>query len=176
MEKRLNDLRKNLMDEGVILYFNGPFSQRVIETLGGRLRTEFDHNDPARGLNVFAIFVELAQNVIRYAYTDDSESAESGVIMVSRHPDGISIWCGNRVAKANVPSIAAQLDEIAQLDEQGLKTLFKQKRQQARDANQRGAGLGLIEIARKVSTPLDYAIEPVDEQVSFFSLTATVKE
>jgi len=175
MESRFLDLHKSMMDEGVMLYFNGPFSQRVIETLGGRLREEFATVHSSMGLKVFSIFVELAQNVIRHAYAGEAEEAESGAIMVSRKEGGFHIWCGNLVANGEVAGIAEQLDEIARLDKDGLKDLYKQKRQKDRDTSRRGAGLGLIEIARKVSAPLDYAVEPINDETSFFSLTATVK-
>ena len=60
------------------------------------------------------------------------------------------------------------------LDATGLKALYKEERRKPRAEDALGAGLGLIDMARKTSVPLEYQVQPVDGNTVFFNLKAVV--
>jgi hypothetical protein len=56
-----------------------------------------------------------------------------------------------------------------------LKSLYKEQLRRPRDEQQSsGAGLGLIEIARKTTAPLECSLDPLEAGRAFFTLRATI--
>ena len=56
----------------------------------------------------------------------------------------------------------------------GLKVLYKEQRRKPVMDNASGAGLGLIDMARKASQPLAYEVQEIDNNTAFFTLKAVV--
>ncbi|KAF5033600.1 hypothetical protein DSECCO2_605040 [anaerobic digester metagenome] len=56
------------------------------------------------------------------------------------------------------------------MDRAALKTLFKTQLRQPREALNGSAGLGLIDMARKASSPLAATLRDIDSGRSFLSL------
>ena len=55
-----------------------------------------------------------------------------------------------------------------------LKIFYKEKLKSKPDMSSNNAGLGLIEMARKASKPIEYRIDDADEKISFFSIKAII--
>jgi hypothetical protein len=53
--------------------------------------------------------------------------------------------------------------------------LFKQQIKESSLSDKGGAGLGLIDIAKKTGSKLSYQFKEINELVSFFILTSTIK-
>ena len=60
------------------------------------------------------------------------------------------------------------------MDKQELKQYYKQQLKADVPPGSNSAGLGLIDMARKASRPLEYSIMKLDEAVCFFTLKACV--
>ncbi|WP_042695872.1 DUF6272 family protein, partial [Azospirillum sp. B506] len=70
----------------------------------------------------------------------------------------------------DVPGLSAMLDRLRGQDKAGLKAIYKEQSRKPREAGASGAGLGLIDMARKATRPLEYSLRPVDDAYYFFSL------
>jgi hypothetical protein len=70
--------------------------------------------------------------------------------------------------------IKDQVDELRSLGPDELKALYKERRKNPPPEGSRGAGLGLIEMARKASRPIEIDFTPVDETLSFLSITVFI--
>lgn len=66
-------------------------------------------------------------------------------------------------------------DERAWSVIQELKKLYRATLQQNPNEESKGAGLGIIDIARKSGKPIHYDIQTIDEKHSFFSLKAEIE-
>ncbi len=55
-----------------------------------------------------------------------------------------------------------------------LKKLYKEKLRMARSQEGTGAGIGLIDIIRKSGQPVIYAIQTIDENIQFFTLSVNL--
>lgn len=62
------------------------------------------------------------------------------------------------------------LEKLRGLDKAGLKAVYKEQSRKPREAGASGAGLGLIDMARKATRPLEYSLRAVDDTYFFFSL------
>ena len=60
------------------------------------------------------------------------------------------------------------------MDKQELKQYYKQQLKADVPPGSNSAGLGLIDMARKASRPLEYSIMKLDQAVCFFTLKACV--
>jgi len=175
---QLSRIREEITREGVMICFNGAFVHSIIEEIGSALRRYLEEEEEKRGaaLDVFSVYIEQAQNVRNYLarkhFADTSHA--NAIIVISRKDNRYIVSSGNIVEATDAEELASRIDAVKALDPAGLRSLFKARlRAETRDSNG-GAGMGLIEIARRCTEPLQYAFHAVDEAHSFFCLTAVV--
>ena len=75
---------------------------------------------------------------------------------------------------ADVSPLVAKIEQLRTLDAAGLKALYKEQRRKPLTDEACGAGLGLIDMARKTSQPLEYQVQPINDKTAFFTLQAVV--
>ena len=171
-------LREEFTRAGIMICFNGPFSHSIIEELGFAVRNHLEAEKTAMAavMDVFAIYIELAQNVKNYVDVRNMsiEHAKSSIITIARNGGIYSITSGNNVYKEDVPQIMENIEAINALDPQGLRKLYKEQLRKTTPPESLGAGLGLMEIARHSSGKMSYNVRDIDDVMAFFSLTAHV--
>lgn len=126
---------------------------------------------------VFHVMVECLQNISKHAECreDDSGAQDGrGIFMVSKADNEYNITTGNVIKTPNVPGLRKMLENINNLDGEGLKKLYKQQMREGRLSEKGGAGLGFIDIARKTGEKLIFSFLEIDEEKSFFVLTSTI--
>jgi hypothetical protein len=175
-ERDLLSLREELTRRDVLVCFNGPVSHGVIEEIGAAARhfLEAAAAEGAGALDVFAVYVELSQNMKAYLQRRVFASPEHAAvtILVSRAGDRYAVTAGNVVATEDLPALLARLDGLAGLEKPALRALHKQRLREGPGAGG-GAGVGLIEVALR-SRALRYATWPLDPRHTFFGITVTV--
>lgn len=175
----LYSLREFCNARRIMLCFNGPMSRSLIEEIGNALRNylQADQVQPGAAMDVFAVYIEMTQNIRHYASRMNyGEADAAATVVIARDDQGRHVVsAGNLVESADAELLLARLQELAPLDRAGLKARYKEQLRRPRDeASSSGAGLGLIDIARKASAPLlGSAVAHADGKV-FFSLTATL--
>jgi len=86
-----------------------------------------------------------------------------------------SVSAGNLVETADGEALIKKIKEFTPLSKAELKALYKQQLRMPReDGRASGAGLGLIEMARKASVPLEAKLDPGPTGKVFFSLRAII--
>ena len=64
-----------------------------------------------------------------------------------------------------------RIDYLNSLDKQGLRQFHREMvRNENTNPDSQGAGLGLIEIARRATAPIGYSFEPISDGLSFFTM------
>ncbi|MEH6671825.1 biofilm regulation protein kinase SiaB [Halopseudomonas sp.] len=175
----LFSMRERFNSQQIMLCFNGPISRSLIEEIGNALRNYLsaDHAHPSAAMDVFAVYIEMTQNISHYTRTQGWSEQESGAtVVVSRDDDGhYVVSAGNIIAEGDGQRLLDAVESLAGLDKAELKAAYKEQLRKPRDAEKSsGAGLGLIDIARKASQPLRARIQPISEGRSFFSLRAVI--
>ena len=181
MEAKLMEMQKALTDNGVLIIFSGRFSQGIIEELGEALQKHMESECSPKNeiFNVFSVFIEQTQNIKNYTLRKSDSAAyqrivNSGIVSIGRVDDGYCIWSGNLIENSDLPALKEKLDLLSSLEKDGLKKLYKEQLRRDRISEISGAGLGLIDMARKCRTPFYYHMDPIDNDVSFFELKAFV--
>lgn len=179
MKMSLFKYYEEMQNEGVILYFNGPVSQSVVESIADLMRSKMRAEEAAMASvrRVFAVLVEQMQNIVRYSTERQADNdglpgeMAHGQVVVGREPDGrFFVACGNKILTEDSGALREQIDRLQAMDRDELKAYYKERRRSLECASPKGAGLGFVEMARKAAQPLDYSISPVDGSTSFFSV------
>lgn len=179
-DKMLINLKSALSSSGILISFSGRFSQGIIEELGEAIMKHMEAEDRPRNdiYNVFAIFVETTHNIKKYVASKQGGKFydsiyNSGIVTIGRNEEGYFICSGNLIEKADAEKLATELDSLISMQKDQLKKRYKEQMKKELPPDSLGAGLGLIDIARKSSKPLNYSLQNVDDLL-FFTLTVMV--
>ncbi|HJV44579.1 MAG TPA: SiaB family protein kinase [Bacillota bacterium] len=177
----LLDIQKNLREKGLLISFTGRFTQGIIEELGEAVKKYLEAEDKPMNdvFHIFSIFIEQTQNIKNYCLSKREQPSfeqisNSCIVTIGKSEHGNSICSGNLIEKEDSERLLQALEEIRGLDKDGLKKLYKEKMRKDPSPDRLGAGLGLVEMARKSKFRLEYSMIPVDEHFSYFTLEAVV--
>jgi hypothetical protein len=176
------NVKKSLNDARVLVAFFGIVSQELIACTSENLRRQMTLANESTHLinNVFAVFVEQTQNILRHSTEripgapETPESPGVGVFVVtkSEKADTYTVICANELPSNAVPALKKRLSVIGEMSRAELREHYKHQRKQA--VSKQGAGIGLIDMARKSRYPLDYSFEEIGSDASFFILKVHV--
>lgn len=159
LARSLLDLHTTLHDQNVVFVFHGYLTDPLLTALGAvvRQRLQFEGIDGRRGRDIFAVYVEQGQNIIRYSaercIVDDVEQAY-GIIAIGREDGRYAVASANPVQNDQVAHLRKQFQVLETLDGDGLKALHKKRLREPPPPNSKGAGVGFIEMARRGSDGL----------------------
>ncbi len=174
-------LYKTMKTNQISLVYEGEVTQEITKTFTAltekNLAKSAESNTVQR--KVFNVMVECLQNISKHADAINKEEEESkerrGIVIISRTDEGYNIITGNVVKTVKVAELQSSLELINSLDKEGLSSLYKQQIMEGRISEKGGAGLGLIDIAKKSGEKLGYQFKEINDEVSFFILTSTIK-
>ncbi|MCG5516748.1 MULTISPECIES: SiaB family protein kinase [unclassified Ectothiorhodospira] len=151
----------------LIFYFVGDFSQNIIHAIGDavKLRLEASETPGSTRRKLFSIFIEMAQNIIHYS-SDPLEANDvsvgeirAGSVCICRSGEQFQIICKNPVTRDWADQLQQTLSALREMSREEIKRSYRQQlRAEEPPANSKGAGLGLLTIARDSVAPIDYEI------------------
>lgn len=178
----LFDTKEHLGQRGILISFTGSFSQGIIEELGRAVKKYLESEDVQKSslMDVFAVYIEATQNVRQYTSrrTDpewETTVGPSGIVTIGRHGDHYMVSAGNLVREEDLGPLVERLEQLRGLDKASLRALYKEQLRRERPPGHAGAGLGLIDMARKAAEPLQYSVRRGNGAgLSFFALRIVV--
>lgn len=121
---------------------------------------------------LFMFVLENLQNITRHGSTERDEV--TSLVVYNKTADGYTVSTGNVLKKREIKGLRQNLEKINSLDPESIREVYKAMLQDSSIGHKGGAGLGLIEMARKTGNKLDYDFLPIDESYSYFILSKTV--
>jgi hypothetical protein len=177
-------LREILPEDRFMLCYSGFVSESVLEAVGGTLKERLNlHISEKKKIKVvFSIFVELMQNLIRYGDSGpkgvqipDEHRTGFGMLMIIEDNDGsISLLSGNYISSEEKLAMESRLEKLLGRTHDELRDLMKEQMRKPPEINSKGASLGLIDIARRSTRPIEASFVPAANSQHFFSLKAYV--
>lgn len=185
MIKDLLSYYRLLQESNINIIYSGPIWSDGIEGIGGTLRKclEFEALPLSASQAVFSVFVEQMNNILMYS-TDREEAGENdkavgaskGVFILGSKDRSYFLQSGNVMKNEHVELIRSRIDHLNTLDKTALRKFYKEQMRAENDnPESRGAGLGLIEIARRASSQIEYTFTPLDDGLTFFSMFVTIE-
>jgi hypothetical protein len=171
----LFSLQQTYDQQRIMLCFNGPLSKSLIEEIGNALRNYLQRENatPSASMDVFGAYIEMTQNIRHYAASKGWDDAEaSATVVISRDAQGrYVVSAGNLVELADGEVLAQRINALAAQDRAALKAQYKEQLRKPRDGTlSSGAGLGLLDMARKAAEPLSCSLRALDNGRAFFSM------
>ena len=125
------------------------------------------------------LMAECYQNVARhgkYIAEDEVQLDYRGAFYVRSVGSAFFIASANTVTNDTIPSIQEKLDKVNSLSTEELRVLQKQVLAKGKLSERGGAGLGIIEMARRTGRKISYDFEAVNESTSVFFIQLTISE
>ncbi len=121
---------------------------------------------------LFMFVLENLQNITRHGITRSEDI--TSLVVYSKTPDGYTVSTGNALKKSEVRGLRKNLQKINNLDPDKIREVYRTMLQDTKIGKKGGAGLGLMEMARKTGNRLDYDFYPIDDRYSYFILSKTI--
>lgn len=178
----LYKLKNQIKQAGLLFCYSGPISQGIIEEVGDTIKSRIivESSNTTLALKIFSIFIEQSQNIVKYSSDSEMDDAaeknrlKDSIIILGRKEGKYFIGFGNLIENTRKDQLKAKLDNIRKMDKTALKIYYKEQMRRNIDLDSTSMGMGLIEIARNASEPLEYDIRKVNREYSFFSLQVSV--
>jgi len=178
---------KTLDEDSILIIYSGPIWADGIDGLAEMLlkRLEFDESSLGASQAVFSIFVEQVNNMMMYStekeYKNDANGntleISKGIFILGVQQSAYFVQSGNLVTNSNAEMLKNKIDHLNSLDKKQLRQYHKERLKAENDnPESKGAGLGLIEVARRATSPIEYDFEPYDDQRQYFTMYVTVQQ
>lgn len=170
----IKDLRRRINDENILLIYKGDFSEDSIMPVLKMIKDNMEKNDEGFIIKkrVYMVLVEMLQNISRHSLSQNG--LQLGIMMVSKKDDRYIINTGNLVESSATDKLKANLNRINIASRNELSEMHTKRLIEGSISEKGGAGLGLMDIAKKSCDKLNYTFVPMNEGVTFFGLNAQV--
>ncbi|MCU0447362.1 MAG: SiaB family protein kinase [Microscillaceae bacterium] len=172
------DYFKKMQDESVILYFKGEISNNLLTSLLQLVDDRLDRKseDVKIKRKVFSILLECLQNIYNYQQTQgaNDEELHAATLMIKRTDNAYFIITGNYMLRDKVEKLKTKINKVNSLSLDELKEMYKDVLSKQQVSETGGAGLGLIDMARKSGEKIDYSFEYISDTHCFYSLQVKV--
>ncbi|MBK8393767.1 MAG: hypothetical protein IPL26_00770 [Leptospiraceae bacterium] len=166
-----------IKDHKVLVSFKGAISQEVLTEFGTMIKSSLSAETNTK--RIFAVFVELAQNILHYSSEQQPNlggNAGVGIIVLKEKQNLFFLSSGNLVSNQSVEKIKAKCEKVNEMNKDQLKVYHQELIRGGRPDGSKGAGLGIVDIARKCDSPVDCVVDFVDEKNSFLTLSVSFKK
>jgi len=173
------DLFKRVENGDFEYIYRGSFTQtltrKILSLAESNLQKLVDKSSLQN--RIYFIMVEGLQNVTRHQ-EDTISSGDiddySGIFAIQKQGNRYLITTGNLIVNSKVDSLKQRLERVNSLDREELKKLHREILSTGELSDKGGAGLGLIEMARRSGNKLLFDFEYVDLYWSYFYLQTEI--
>ncbi|HON17568.1 MAG TPA: SiaB family protein kinase [Salinivirgaceae bacterium] len=147
--------------------YHGQFTQKITDLIIMLAEINMNRTGESAKIKkrVFSIMVESLQNITRHQDPDDEYQ---GFFAIEQKEGNYFITTVNLIHNANIAHVEGLLKKIKSLTPEELKIYYKSVLLENELSSKGGAGLGLIEIARKSNNNVSYHFHPINNDYSYF--------
>lgn len=164
--KLIAQLRECFREDSVSLFYHGDFddffTEKMITLIG------FDSKNKIRG-NLAFVIAESFQNVVRHKNEFLGKGNEN-VFGIRGRKNQTHVFSSNLVVDENQEELIEMLSKINSMSRQELKDAYMKILEEGELSDKGGAGMGLIEMARRSGNPIQYNFSDFEDGVSTFDM------
>ncbi len=153
--------------------YRGIFTEDMTRNILELTENNLLNKDDARALTrkVYHAMVEGLQNITRHQAEIEHNMGKSfGLFALKKEDDRYYLITGNIVENSDIESLSAKIEKVNRLDKVQLKEFHREVMKNDELSEKGGAGLGLIDIARRAGSKLLYAFNKISNRHSYFYL------
>lgn len=175
---------------GMIYFYTGSFDSEMVKFLANSLKDTLEQENASGPLKrkLFSSFIEMAQNILHYGgmAADNAgqlpgKPGKPGAIGLGKSGQSYWIACGNLVPHEQVERLSDKLTALQSMSLAEIKAAYRQQlandEHESSDVISKGAGLGLLTIARDSKQPIQFEFAPHAEsagRLSYFYLKTVI--
>ncbi len=187
--KLIYSFHEEMIKNNFSLVYEGEITHQITKAFTSLAENNMDKmsEDVTMKKKVFHVMVECLQNLSRHSeeeiasrdyQTGLGAPKGNGIFIVGKLGDDNNseyhVITGNPIDNDGIDDLRSLLEKINELDKDGLKEFYKKQMREGTLSNKGGAGLGLIDIARKTGEKLEYHFVTIDDSTSFFLLRTRI--
>ncbi|MFP4160809.1 MAG: SiaB family protein kinase [Ectothiorhodospira sp.] len=167
----------------LVFYYVGYFSQNIINAMGDAVRARLESAEAPGGVRrrLFSIFVEMAQNIVHYSSDqlpharDPGAEIRGGSVCICQDDTRYHIICRNPITADWADRLREELEKLRQMSREEIRQAYRRQMREGKpDETSKGAGLGLLTIARDSQDGIDFSLEQGSEGTPLLTLKATL--
>ncbi|HOP04924.1 MAG TPA: SiaB family protein kinase [Tenuifilaceae bacterium] len=171
-------LSSDMASSGFPLIYKGEMNHQIMRSfafMANRKIAEKNIPTPIRK-KVFHVMIECLQNITKHSDDFDEKEKQigNGLFVVGQNKDSFYVVTGNLIGNEKIKVLEDRINLLNNADKEKLKELFLKQMMEGVLTEKGGAGLGLIDIARKSGRKLFYHFVPYDNHRHFFLLVVTI--
>lgn len=170
--------------DDVILSYKGDITQELLTAVYPIIETRLEKEveDSKRRKKIFHVLVECLQNVFHHMESFKSNIASDkmngnvgGLFMMARgEENSYRVFTGNFILNEKLEVLKQRIDKVNAMSATELKAFYLGSLNTSELSEKGGAGLGIIDMARKSENKLEYQFHSLTETYSFFTLAVKI--
>lgn len=169
------DFYKELENDALCFVYQGSFEDDITDMLISLSENNIVASGNLRKMRrrVSFLMAECFQNIVRHGENVEKEMATSekpGFFMTRNHNDEYYITSANLIENDQIDDLRRKLENVNTSNKAKLKQLYMQVMANEGMSEKGGAGLGLIEMARKSGQKIEFVFEEYNDTFSYFYL------
>ena len=163
--------------DGQVLYsYQGDITPEIITQLIEKTENVFDNNVNFNLMRkvTFHVVIESLQNLFHHGLSIEDGKPKYGAYLLLFIENAIKVITGNFISIEKIQMITDRINQINSMSKDELKALYKLILNNDDFSEKGGGGLGMIDIARKTGTKMEYEFFQVDEKVLFYVLKINI--
>jgi hypothetical protein len=177
--KDISQLERLMAENNIFFIWSAHISTDVEREVLTLTETKLDEEDVEMNIRrrVFSVLVEILENVAKYSPGKKPEKQFGMPVALIRLEDEVyTITTGNLIKNENIDDLKSKLDLINENDKTGLKELFRTSISGQSVKSESTGNMGLIDMARKSGSKLEYQFEQINPSYSYYILTVKVED
>lgn len=171
-------LSSEMASSGFPLIYKGEMNHQIMRSFAFMANRKITERNLPTSIRkrVFHIMIECLQNITKHSddFDENDRQIGNGLFIVGQEKDAFYIVTGNLVKNEKMRELEDRITTINNADPKELKKIFLKQMLEGSLNEKGGAGLGLIDIARKSGKKLFYHFVPYDNLRHYFLLAVSI--
>lgn len=171
-------LSSDMASSGFPLIYKGEMNHQIMRSFAFMANRKIAEKNIPTSIRkkVFHVMIECLQNITKHSDDFDEKEKQigNGLFVVGQNKESFYVVTGNLVKNEKIKILEDRINLLNGSDKTQLKELFLKQMMDGVLTEKGGAGLGLIDIARKSGRKLFYHFAPYDNHRHFFLLVVTI--
>ncbi|MDX2302217.1 MAG: SiaB family protein kinase [Microscillaceae bacterium] len=175
--KSVLSIYDELLSNGISLVYLGVFNHDITKMFTSMAEEDMDRNSEkvTTKRRVYHVMVETLQNMNKHSdEISEKGNIGRGLFMIGKKNECYYIITSNKVSGEKKEQLESALELINNASKEQLKDMYRKQIKFGNLSEKGGAGLGLIDIARKTTGRHDYQFIPFDDGMYFFILKVEI--
>lgn len=181
MQQPVYSLLQKMNSDHVILAYNGEITSEILESVYPVIDKNLDENkiEADKKKKFVQILIEALQNVFHHQVEipggmNKKDFGLTGFLLKKEADNSLSIVTGNYIMNSAILNLKAKIDKVNSLSPTEIREYYRKSLAENELSEKGGAGLGIIEMAKKSGRQLKYEFAKIDDEFSFFSMAITI--